>query len=74
VRDGIALSKAGHPVVLLVHESFEVVAAAQAKALGFPDLKIHKFAQPQPEGTTVRETEEEKAVAAVDAVAKLLLA
>ena len=72
MRDGIALSKAGHPVIVLVHESFERAARAQATGLGYPNLKLYKFSQPQQEGATDRESEGEKAVAAVEAIATLL--
>ena len=45
MRDGIYLSKAGHPTVVFVHDFFEKAARAQAKALGMPDLKIYVYPQ-----------------------------
>ena len=45
MRDGIALTKAGHPTVVIVQDSFEVAARAQAKALGLPELKIYVYRQ-----------------------------
>jgi len=45
VRDGIYLTKAGHPTVVFVHDFFEKAARAQAKALGMPDLKIYVYPQ-----------------------------
>ena len=47
MRDGIFLTKAGHPTVVFVNDFFEKAARAQAKALGLPDLKI--FVSPQPQ-------------------------
>ena len=45
MRDGIFLSKAGHPTVVIVHDSFERAARAQAIALGLPELKIYVYPQ-----------------------------
>ncbi|MCE9641680.1 MAG: hypothetical protein K8S22_16305 [Betaproteobacteria bacterium] len=45
MRDGIYLTKAGHPTVVFVHDFFEKAARAQAKALGMPDLKIYVYPQ-----------------------------
>jgi hypothetical protein len=45
VRDGIFLTKAGHPTVVFVHDFFEKAARAQAKALGLPELKIYVYPQ-----------------------------
>jgi hypothetical protein len=45
VRDGIALTKAGHPTVVIVQDSFERAARSQAKALGVPGLKIYVYPQ-----------------------------
>lgn len=73
MRDGIALSKAGHPVVILVHDSFERAARAQATGLGFPDIKIYAFSQFQTEGPALRESEDEKAVVVVAKIPALLL-
>ena len=48
MRDGIALTKAGHPVVVLVHDNFERAARAQAAALGVPDLRLLVFQHYEP--------------------------
>ena len=45
MRDGITLAKAGHPVVVFVHDRFEQAARAQAAALGLAELPIHVYAQ-----------------------------
>jgi hypothetical protein len=48
VRDGIALTRAGHPVVVFVHDNFERAARAQAAALGINDLRICVFPHYEP--------------------------
>jgi hypothetical protein len=45
VRDGIFLTRAGHPTVVFVHDFFERAARSQAKALGMPELKIYVYPQ-----------------------------
>ena len=40
MRDGVAIFKAGYPVVVVVQTSFENAARAQAKIQGVPNLKI----------------------------------
>ena len=45
MRDGIYLTKAGHPTVVFVNDFFEKAARAQAKALGLPELKIFVYPQ-----------------------------
>jgi hypothetical protein len=45
VRDGIYLTKAGHPTIVFVNDFFEKAARAQAKALGLPELKIFVYPQ-----------------------------
>jgi len=45
VRDGIFLTKAGHPTIVFVNDFFEKAARAQATALGSPDLKIFVYPQ-----------------------------
>jgi hypothetical protein len=45
VRDAISLTKAGHPTVVIVQDSFERAARAQAAALGLPESKIYVHAQ-----------------------------
>lgn len=45
MRDGIFLTKAGHPTVVIVQDAFERAARAQAKALGLPDLRIYVYQQ-----------------------------
>ena len=63
MRDGIALSKTGHPTVVFVHDCFERAAKAQAGALGMPDLKIYVFPQNRP-GTPEAEEATKAEVAA----------
>jgi len=48
VRDGIFLTRSGHPTVVFVHDFFERAARAQAKALGLPELKIFVYPQHKP--------------------------
>jgi hypothetical protein len=62
VRDGIFLTKAGHPTVVFVHDYFEKAARAQAKALGMPDLKIYVY--PQHKAGDFEAAEAEKGVKA----------
>jgi hypothetical protein len=45
VRDGIFLTRAGHPTIVFVNDFFEKAARAQARALGLPDLKIFVYPQ-----------------------------
>ena len=45
MRDGIFLTKAGLPTVVIVQHAFERAARAQASALGLPDLKIYVYPQ-----------------------------
>lgn len=45
MRDGITLTKAGLPTVVIVQDSFERAARAQAKTLGLPDLRIYVYQQ-----------------------------
>ena len=45
MRDGIFLTKAGHPTIVFVNDFFEKAARAQARALGLPDLKIFVYPQ-----------------------------
>ncbi|MEO7728328.1 MAG: hypothetical protein ABIS45_13825 [Burkholderiales bacterium] len=45
MRDGIYLTKAGHPTVVFVNDFFEKAARAQAKAMGVPELKIFVYPQ-----------------------------
>ena len=40
MRDGVAIFKAGHPVVVVVQTNFENAARAQAKIQGVPNLKM----------------------------------
>ena len=70
MRDGIALWKAGHPTVVLVHDVFERAARAQATALGMADLRMYVFSQrrhDEPE-----DVEAAKASLAVEAFSALL--
>lgn len=48
MRDGIFLTRSGHPTVVFVHDFFERAARAQAKALGMPELRIFVYPQHQP--------------------------
>ena len=48
MRDGIALTRAGHPVVVFVHDNFERAARAQAAALHASDLRICVFQHYEP--------------------------
>ncbi len=72
MRDGITLSKAGHPVVVFVYDNFERAARAQAKGLGLPDLKI--FVYPQYKPGDPLSPEVEKATKAVEDFPALLVA
>jgi hypothetical protein len=71
VRDGINLAKAGHPAIVFVYDNFERAARAQAKGLGVPDLRIYVYPQYTP-GEGALSHEEEKAVVAAGAFAKML--
>jgi len=66
VRDGIALRKAGHPTLVLVHDVFERAARAQATALGMPDLRMYAFPQYR-SGEQPDEVEAAKAAQAAEA-------
>ena len=70
MRDGIALSRAGHPVVVFVHDNFDRAARAQAAVLRIADLKIYVYPQYQRDAPPSREAE--KAVQAVKEIPKLL--
>ncbi|MEE8442567.1 MAG: hypothetical protein V3S37_02355 [Dehalococcoidia bacterium] len=69
MRDGIALGRAGHPTVVLVHDVFEKAARAQASALGMPDLRMYVFPQMRPDEP--EEVEAAKAAQAVEAFSDL---
>ena len=70
MRDGIALTKAGHPVVVFVHDNFERAARAQAAALGVADLRIYAYPHYEPGDDLAREVD--KALRAADEFPKLL--
>jgi hypothetical protein len=70
VRDGITLTKAGHPVVVFVHDNFERAARAQAAALGVPDLRIYAYPHYEPGDDLALEVD--KALRAVTEFPKLL--
>jgi len=70
VRDGIFLTKAGHPTVVVVHDRFERAARAQATALGLPDLKIYVF--PQHEAGNVEPEEIRQGTKAAEELRKVL--
>lgn len=71
MRDGISLSKAGHPVVVFVYDNFERAARAQAKGLGVPDLRLYVYPQYKPGDVSAAE-EESKAATAAKEFPKLL--
>ncbi len=70
MRDGIALTKAGHPVVVLVHDNFERAARAQAAALGVTDLRFYVFPHYEPGDDPALEVD--KALRAVAELPNLL--
>lgn len=70
MRDGIALSRAGHPVVVFVHDNFDRAARAQAAGLRIADLKIYVYPQYKRDASPSREAE--KAVLAVKEFPELL--
>lgn len=70
MRDGVFLSKAGHPTVVIVNDSFGVAARAQAKALGMPELRIHVY--PQHKQGDLGDSESAKGGIAAEDVARLL--
>ena len=70
MRDGIALSRAGHPVVVFVHDNFERAARAQAAALGVGDLRIYAYPHFEPGDDLALEAA--KALRAADELPKLL--
>lgn len=72
MRDGITLTRTGHPVVVFVQDHFERAARAQAKKLGVPDLRIYVYPQYQPGGVSPV-LEEKKAVKAAVEFPALLL-
>jgi len=72
VRDGINLTKAGHPVVVFVYDHFERAARAQARGLGVPHLRFYVYPQYKPGGLS-SSVEEEKAVKAVAEFPPLLV-
>ncbi|MBI3067809.1 MAG: hypothetical protein HYY79_02685 [Betaproteobacteria bacterium] len=71
MRDGITLSRAGHPVVVFVHDNFERAARAQAAGLRLPDLRIYVYPQYKPGDPLSLEAG--KAVRAVEEFPKLLM-
>ena len=70
MRDGIVLSRAGHPVVVYVHDNFDRAARAQAAGLRAADLKIYVYPQYKRDAPPSREAE--KALRAVEEFPKLL--
>ena len=71
MRDGINLTKAGHPVIVFVYHHFERAARAQAKGLGVPDLRLYVYQQYTPGADSLKH-EEEKAVIAAAEFGKML--
>lgn len=70
MRDGIFLTKAGHPTVVIVQHTFELAARAQASALGLPGLKIYVYEQHK--AGDVDAEEALKGTHAVDQIRQLL--
>ncbi len=70
MRDGIYLTKAGHPTVVFVNDFFEKAARAQAKAMGLPELKI--FVYPQHKAGDFEEDEALKGASAAHELRKWL--
>jgi hypothetical protein len=70
VRDGIALARAGHPVIVFVHDRFEQAARAQAAGLRVKDLRIYVYPQYKPGDQLADEAK--KAMQAVEEFPKLL--
>jgi hypothetical protein len=63
VRDGINLTKLGHPALVIVQKQFEKVAREQARALGMPDLRICSYAWDATGGaSTAQDAEQAKRV------------
>lgn len=71
MRDGINLTQCGHPVVVFVHDSFEIAARAQARVAGMRDLRICVYPQYQPGGLSAQ-LEQAKAVKAAEEFPRLL--
>lgn len=71
MRDGIALTLAGHPTIVLVHDVFEQVARKLARAMGVGELKLYAFPQPTPSRSVDQEAE---AGIAVEKIKQLLSA
>ena len=71
MRDGIALTRAGHPTVVFVHDYFERAARAQAQALGLPELKIYVY--PQHKAGDFEAAEEVKGVKAAHELPRLMI-
>jgi hypothetical protein len=72
VRDGISLATAGHPVMVFVHDHFELAARAHARGLGVPDLKLYVFPPVKP-GPSSSALEAEQAARAARELPELLL-
>jgi hypothetical protein len=70
VRDGIFLTKAGLPTVVIVQKPFENAARAQAEALGLPQLKLYVYPQHGVGALAAEETE--KGLKAAAELAQLL--
>ena len=69
MRDGISISRTGHPVVVLVHDNFQRAARAQAQGLRMPDLRIYVYPQYTPGDDLVNESK--KAIVASDELVKM---
>lgn len=70
MRDGITLARAGHPVIVFVHDRFEKAARAQAAGLRISDLRIYVYPQYKPGDHLADEAN--KALRAVEEFPKLL--
>lgn len=70
MRDGISLTKAGHPTVVVVQGPFEEAARALAKALGLPQLRLYVYPQHTVGGSVAEEVD--KGMKAASELARLI--
>ena len=63
MRDGSALTEAGQPVIVLVHDNFGRAARAQASALGVSDLRIYAYPHFEPGDDLALEVEKARRAA-----------
>ena len=64
------MAKAGLPVVVFVHDKFERAARAQAKSMGYSDLRFYVFPQDAAgaDSTAIEEKKAEQAAAALESL------